>query len=262
VIGSLRAEWTKARTMPSTVWLVLGAVVVTAAIGAAVTAAVNVRECPTPSTCFEDTPLLSLTGVRAGQVLVLVFAVLAMSNEYGTGMMPTTLTAIPSRLAVLFGKVGVVTGITLGAAAAGVLAAILVGRNVLPGNGFTPANGYPPLSLGDGTTLRAAGGSVLYLGLIAILSLGVAAIVRDTAGAITTVLVLLFLAPAVLTFVSNPVWHHRLQRYTPMNAGLTIQATRDLAALPITPWGGLGVLAAYAGGALLLGALALCLRDA
>jgi hypothetical protein len=64
------------------------------------------------------------------------------------------------------------------------------------------------------------------------------------------------------TTVTNPVWLHRLERYTPMNAGLTIQATTGLRSLAITAWAGLGVLAVWAAGALLAGGFLLRLRDA
>jgi len=103
---------------------------------------------------------------------------------------------------------------------------------------------------------------VLYLALIALLSLGVAVIVRDSAVAIGTVLALLYLFPIVLAFIGNEHWQHRLERWTPTIAGLTIQDTTGLRSLPITPWAGLGVLAIWAGAALLAGTLALRLRDA
>ena len=104
--------------------------------------------------------------------------------------------------------------------------------------------------------------SVLYLALIALLSLGVAALVRDPAAAIGVVLGLLYLAPIAAGLITDRHWHNRVERYSPMPAGLTIQATRDLHSLPISPWGGLGVLAAWAAAALLAGWLALALRDA
>jgi len=62
--------------------------------------------------------------------------------------------------------------------------------------------------------------------------------------------------------VLNPAWQHRIARWAPMNAGLAIQATRNLGTLPIRPWAGLGVLAAWTAVALLAGALLLRLRDA
>jgi ABC-2 type transport system permease protein len=149
--------------------------------------------------------------------------------------------------------------------AAGAIAAggsVLAGRILLPGHGFTVARGFPLESLADGPTLRAAAGSVLYLVLIALLSLGIATIIRDSAAAIGVVLGLLYLSPILIGVVTDPVWQHRLQRYAPMNAGLTIQDTVGLRSLPISPWGGLGVLAAWAAAALLAGALLLRWRDA
>jgi ABC-2 type transport system permease protein len=131
-----------------------------------------------------------------------------------------------------------------------------------PGHGFTAARGFPLESLADGPTLRAAAGSVLYLALVALLSLGIATLVRESAAAIGVVLGLLYLSPIILGVVTDPVWSHRLERYAPMSAGLTIQDTTGLRSLPISPWGGLGVLAAWAAAALLAGGLLLRWRDA
>ena len=143
----------------------------------------------------------------------------------------------------------------------GVLGSLVAGRATLPGNGFTRANGYEPLSLADGPTLRAAVGTVLYLALVALLSLGVATAVRGTAGAITGVLTLLYAFPIVAQLVSDPRWQQRLERYGPMEAGLSVQHTMRLDELPIGPWPGLGVLATYAGVALLSGMTLFQLRD-
>jgi ABC-2 type transport system permease protein len=102
---------------------------------------------------------------------------------------------------------------------------------------------------------------VLYLGLIALLSTGVAAIVRDPAVAIGAVLAVLYVFPIIAAFIGNPAWHDRIERYSPM-AGLNIQAAAGLRGLPITPWAGLAALTVWAGVALLGGALVLQFRDA
>ena len=106
------------------------------------------------------------------------------------------------------------------------------------------------MSLGDSATLRASAGTVLYLCLIALLSLGVALIVRNTGAAIATVLSLLFVFPILGTLVTEPRWREWLTEWAPMSAGLAVQATRGLDAMPVGPWQGLAVLAAYAGAAL------------
>jgi ABC-2 type transport system permease protein len=254
---ALHAEWTKLRTLASTYWLLLAVAVCTVGVSIAVLAASSYQ-----AGSYQDTPKLSLTGIDLGQVVVAVLAVLVISNEYSTGTMSITLTAMPRRLVVLAAKAVTLTGLV---AAVGVIAvggSLLAGRIILPGNGFTLAHGYPVLSLGHGPTLRAAVGSVLYLVLISLLSLGVATAVRESATAIGVVLGLLYLFPFLAQVVSNPAWHRHLEQIGPMTAGLAIQATTNLQSLPISPWAGLGVLAAWSVGALLIGGLLLNVRDA
>ena len=255
---ALHAEWTKLRTLPGTGWLLVAAAALTIAVSTAADAA---STCPSGG-CQADPAKLSLTGVQVGQAVVAIIAVLAMSNEYGTGMIRVTLTAMPRRWSVLAAKAALVGGLALAAGALAVLGSVLAGRLILPGHGFTAAHGFAPLSLGDGSVLRAACGSVLYLALIALLALGIATVVRDSAVAIGLVLGLLYLFPIVGTVVGNQHWERHLEQIGPMTAGLYIQVTVGVHALPLAPWQGLGVLAAWSLGALLLGALALCLRDA
>jgi ABC-2 type transport system permease protein len=256
----LHAEWTKLRTVSGPAWLLAGLIVLIVAVDAAATAA---AKCPSGTACTVDTPKLSLTGIEFGQAVVAILAVLVISGEYSTGMIRITLTAMPRRSAVLAAKAVIVAGLVLAAGTIAVGGSLLAGRVILPGDGFTPGRGFPLLSLADGPTLRAAAGSVLYLALIALLSLGIATAVRDSAVAIGVVLGLLYLSPIILSVVAgDPVWTHRLERYAPMSAGLTIQDTTGLRGLPISPWGGLGVLAAWAAVAMLAGGLVLRLRDA
>ena len=103
---------------------------------------------------------------------------------------------------------------------------------------------------------------MLYLCLIALLSLGVALVVRHTGAAIATALGLLFVFPVIATLVTEPRWREWLTEWAPMSAGLAVQATRGLDAAPVGPWQGLGVLAAYTVAALALGGVALEVRDA
>lgn len=255
---ALHAEWTKLRTLPGSGPLLLALVALTPALSAAAAATVS---CP-PAGCNHDAAKLSLMGVQAGQAVVAILAVLAITGEYGTGMIRTTLAAMPRRATVLAAKAVLLTGLTLAAGTVAVLGCLLAGRLILPGNGFTPENGFPPLSLADGPTLRAAAGSVLYLALVALLSLGLAAAVRDSATAVGVVFGLLYVLAAVPFLVGDPDWQRLLWRISPMNAGLAIQATEHLATLPLSPWAGLGVLAAWATAALLAGGLLLRVRDA
>ncbi|MEV0719788.1 ABC transporter permease [Asanoa sp. NPDC050611] len=255
---ALHAEWTKLRTVAGPYWLVATAAVLTAGLSAATAAAVTCAA----AGCGVDAPRITLTGVQLGQAVVAVLAVMVVGDEYRTGMIRTTLAAMPSRSAVLAAKGVVVAGATLVAAVPGVLGAWLAGRLILPGRGFTAAHGYPPLSLTDGATFRAVAGSVLYLTLVALLSLGLAAAVRDAPTGVGVVLGVLYLAPILASIVTDPDWERRLRQLTPSTAGLSVQHTLDVASLPIGPWPGLGVLALWSAGALLLGGLLLRLRDA
>jgi ABC-2 type transport system permease protein len=252
-VRALHAEWTKLRTVPSTAWLVLATVFGAVALGAGGSASVQVDQCP-PEGCFEDTTRLSLLGVHAGQLLVAVLAVLAVGSEYASGQIRTTLTAVPGRLRAVGAKAAVVTGTALAAGAPAVLASLAVARLILPRNGFTPD------SLSAEPTLRATVGTMLYLGLVALLSLGVALLVRDTAVALTVVVAVLYLVPFLAQFVRPRVAEVMLT-YSPMTAGLAIQNTRHLDLALIGPWTGLGVLAVWAGGALTAGVVRFLASD-
>ena len=208
-----------------------------------------------PEGCAADPVKLSLTGVWLGQAVVVVLAVLPMTDEFATGMLRSTLAASPHRLRVLLAKAGVLTAAVLAAGALGVAGSLLAAR-ILMADPLVPA-----LSLSADGTLRAAAGTVLYLGLVGLLALGLGTVLRDTAGAITVVLTLLYGWPVVASFVSDPEWYERIQQAGP-TAGMAIQATTGLRDLPIGPWPGLGVLALYAAGALLLGGFLLRTRDA
>ncbi|HEY1618404.1 MAG TPA: ABC transporter permease [Streptosporangiaceae bacterium] len=256
-MSAVHAEWTKLRTLTGTPWLLLAIIALTVTAGGGAAAATTCQA----AGCGLDPAKTALTGIELSQAVVAILAVLAVSSEYSTGMIAVTLTAMPGRISVLAAKAVVVTGLVLAAGAAGVLASVLAGRLILPGHGFTSAHGYPPLSLGSGPDLRAAAGSVLYLALIALLALGTATAVRDSAVSIGAVLGLLYLFPVVASALS-PHWSRFLQQVGPMSAGLGIQATIGLRGLPLSPWQGLGVLALWATAALLAGGLLLRLRDA
>jgi ABC-2 type transport system permease protein len=241
-VTTLHAEWTKVRTVPGTVWLLVGVVALTVSLGALAAGAMPAGGDPAKS---------ALTGVVLGQAIVVLLGVGTISGEYGTGMITTTFTALPQRLEVLAAKAFVVTGLVLAAGVVAVLGSVLVGDALLP-------DGLPL----TGPVVRAAAGSVLYLTLIALLGVGLAALVRDAAAAAGLVLGLLYLTPIIVALVSDPTWHDRLRTWSPMTAGLAIQSTVDVEAQPVAPWPGLGVLALWAAGALVAGGLSLRLRDA
>ena len=256
-MNAVHAEWTKLRTVAGPGWLLLAAVALTVAVGAL---AANAVRCPAGS-CQIDPAKVSLTGIDLGQAVVAIVAVTAVSGEYSTGMIRLTLTATPRRWQVLAAKAATAGTATLAAGAVAVLASVLAGSLLLSRHGINPGHGYEAVAL-SGPVLRAAAGSVLYLVLIALLGLGVAAAVRDSAVAIGLVLALLYLFPIIVGAVGSPTWQRHLDQVSPMTAGLYIQATTNLRSLPLAPWQGLGVLAAWAASAMLAGGALLRYRDA
>jgi len=261
--GALHAEWTKLRTLASTWWLLAAAAAITAAVSAAAAAGAGCGPLGcAPALTGADPAKISLTGVDVGQVVVALLAALTVGGEYGNGMIRVTLAATPRRLVMLAAKAAVVTGWAITAGTVAVLGSVLAGRLILPGRGLSAANGYLLVSLGNGPVLRAALGSVLYLALIALLAVGVTTAVRDSAAGIGLVLGLLYLFPIVAAVIPDHVLARHLVQVAPMTAGLYIQVTAGLQALPLAPWQGLGVLALWTLGALIAGAVVLRLRDA
>lgn len=253
---ALHAEWTKFRTVAGPAWLLVSAVALTAAVGAGVASATRC----TSAACGYDPAKVSLAGIYLGQAVVAIAGVLAISNEYSSRMITVSLAAVPRRLTLLSAKAAVLTGPVLVSSALAVGFSALAGWLILPGHGFTAANGFT--SLTAGADLRAVLGSVLYLTLIALFSLGVATAVRDPAAAIGVVLGALYLFPIISSLLPDATIKRHLEQIGPMSAGLDIQTTIGVRGLPLTPWQGLGVVALWAAGALLAGALVLRFRDA
>lgn len=259
------AEWTKLRTVPSTAWSLLAVVGLTVGLSALVTAATEpLTGCGNDTPCVKDTTLLSLSGVTLGQIAVILLGVLTVSTEYDAMMIRSTLAAQPRRGIVFTAKAIVVTVAILASGLVSVFGALITGRLMLSGNGFTAAHGYPPVSLADDPTLRASIGTVLYFGLVGLLSLGIAATLRHAATAVTTAMAVLYIPVLVVLIVPlSPHVLDRVERYSPMPAGLAVRTTVELPdPAPIGPWAGLGVLAAYAGAGLVLGLTLFKTRDA
>jgi ABC-2 type transport system permease protein len=235
---ALHAEWTKLRTSPGILALLAAAIAGTVGISAAAAA------CSGPG-CGPDLPKLSLTGVQLGQAIVAILAVLAIGNEYSSGMITVTLTAMPRRSRLLAAKAVVVAAVVTATAAVAVAGCLLIGRLLLPAHELV---------------LRPAVGSVLYLVLIGLLSLGTATAVRNPAAAIGVILAVLYALPIIAGAITDPTWQQHLQWIGPASAGLAVQATTGDPV--VGPWQGLGVLALWAIGALLVGGAVLNHRDA
>ena len=260
---ALASEWTKLRSVRSTRWSLLATVALSITASGLICASSSTDSClPGTKGCDDDLVGLSLGGVYLGQMAVVVLAVTAIGSEYATKMIRTTLTATPRRRAVLSAKAAVVAVLVLGVGLVTSVTSFYVGQALLSGGGYTAAAGYPTPALGDGPTLRAVVGSGLYLAVLALFSLGIAAILRHTAAAIATVLGLLWF-PIIPISVLPPDVGLQVAKFCPMTAGLAIQRTVERAdSVPIAPVAGFGVFCAYACAALIGAMWQIKARDA
>lgn len=194
---------------------------------------------------------VSLAGVQLAQLAIGVLGVLAITAEYSTGMIRASMTAVPRRLPVLWGK-GVVYGlVTLALMTPAVVIAFFVSQAILSGRHIDIAFTAPGVP-------RAVLGAALYLTVIGLFGLGLGAIVRNTAGGIATFAGLMFVLPPLMNVLPSS-WNAAASPYLPLQAGEAIMRLQRGGELP--PWTGLGVLCAYAAAAIAIAAVLLRRRD-
>lgn len=260
IVGVVRSEWTKLRSVRSTMWTLAVTVVAVIGLGALVTflTAHNWNRGFADHVNFNPTER-SLTGLFFGEIALGVLGVLVMSAEYSTGTIRATLAAVPHRTMVLVGKVLVFGAVTVVTAEVTTFAAFELGQLLLRGT-------TPYATLGQPGVLRAVAGSGLVLAVLGLLALGLATIVRHTAGAIALFVGLLLVLPLILQAFPTSVVQ-AVMRYMPLVIAERMSATGLTARLlndgPVfSPWVGFGVLCAYAAAVLVLGAVQLTRRDA
>jgi ABC-type transport system involved in multi-copper enzyme maturation permease subunit len=259
---SVRAEWVKLCSVRSTTWALLALAGVSLLFSALATWESETQGGSPGRPGDNDIVLDSLSGIWFGQIAAAVIGVLAITSEYSSGLIRTTLAAMPRRRRVLAAKTAVVASVVGVAGLVASLACFFVGQALLRSNGFTYENGYPAASLADGATLRAVVGSATYLALLALFALGVGAVLRHTAGAITVVLALILGPVIAISFLPESV-ADVVERSALLAAGLSIQQTVERPDnLPLGPWEGLGVVGAYAAVALLGAFWLIARRDA
>jgi ABC-2 type transport system permease protein len=172
--------------------------------------------------------------------------VFAIAAEHSTGTIRATLAANPRRGQVLGAKVALLGPVVLAVGLIATAGAFLVGQPILHGNGYTAANGYDVVSLAEGPALRSVLNVAIYMALIGLLSLGVGAIVRHSAGAMAIVFTLLFGPFIIAAMVPESTWR-AIMGHAP-TAGLSGQEH----GAPSSPWIGLVVTGMWAAGALLI----------
>jgi ABC-2 type transport system permease protein len=251
-----RSEWTKLRTVRSTMWSLMVTVLITVGLGALFCFARVSRwdRLDAGERLHFDPTGFSLNGVFLAQLAIGVLGVLVMSSEYATGQIRATFGAVPQRRTVLAAKVAVFTVVAfvVGLVACG--AAFGIGQVIFQSK-------RAGASITDPTVLRAVVGGALYLAVMGAFGVGLATVVRRTAGAIATLVGLMLVLPILVNFLPSP-WNDDIGKYLPNQAGGAIFQVIPRSANTLAPWVGIAVFAAYAAISLIAGAILLTTRDA
>ncbi|MFB8271070.1 MULTISPECIES: ABC transporter permease [unclassified Streptomyces] len=250
----LRSEWTKIRSVASTVWTLGLAAVLTIALGVLISilSRNEFNNMNTRDRLSFDPTFISFAGMSLGQLAMIVFGVLVVSNEYSTGMIRTSLAAVPQRGTFLFGKVAVATALAFVVGLATSFIAFFLGQAIL---------GAHRAQIGDPGVLRAVIGGGLYMTLIAMFSMGVASMLRSPMLSLGILMPFFFLISNILGNVSAT---KKIGRFLPDQAGSKIMqvVTPIDDDTPYGPWGGLGIMVIWVILALFFGYVVLKKRDA
>jgi ABC-type transport system involved in multi-copper enzyme maturation permease subunit len=257
--GVMKSEWTKIRSVRSTTWTILVTVVLTIGIGVIATATVASRWAHNPGDHLSFDPTnLSLTGLLLGQLAIGILGVLAISAEYGTGTIRSSLAGVPNRKVFPAAKAGVFAAVALVVGEIVSFGAFFIGQMLIGG-------GAPHATLAQAGVLRAVAGGGLYLAILGLLALGIGTIVRHTAGAIAAFVGVLLILP-LLTPALPQSFQNAIGKFEPANIGNAMTVTNSHlqhGSLPtFSPWVGLAVLAGYAVIALGVGGYRMARRDA
>jgi ABC-2 type transport system permease protein len=250
----LVSEWTKLRSVRSTYWTAIVAVLATIAIGALICHQweqnISIGK---DSVQGFDAALTSLNGIYLAQVAVGALGVLVISSEYGTGMIRATLGAVPQRRTMLAAKGLVFAVSTLVVGEILSFGAFAIGQAIL-------SSAHANTSLSDPGVLRATIGGGLYLTAVGLLGFGLGALIRHTAGALSAFFGVLFASTALVDLLPTD-WRNDAIKFMPANAGSQIITVfPDHGALG--PWTGFAVLSGYAFFAIAGAAILITRRDA
>jgi hypothetical protein len=248
----LLSEFTKFRSLRSTMWTLLAGVVLMIGLGAlfsSVTASQYHTFSAADKATF-DPVATSLTGVIFAVVAFGVLGVLLTGGEYSTGMIRSSLTAVPRRLPVLWGKVAVFAGSIFSVSLVASFISFFLGQAVLNSH-------HLGVSITAHDALRSVIGAALYVTVAGLIGLALGALLRNTAAGIATFAGVFFVIPLLATLLPASISDH-LAQYLPSNAGGVIWGWAAHLPNALSPWTGFALLCGYA--AILIGAGAWRLR--
>lgn len=253
--GTLHSEWTKIRSVRSTMWTLGAAIIVT--IGISVLGnwgQANHTTLSGAQLMRKDLVQRTMFGIILGQLIMVVFGAMAITSEYSTGMIRTALTAQPRRAPVFWAKLLIVSAVAF------VVGEVISFISFLIASSFWRAKGAP-LNLSSPHAMQAVIGGGLYLAGSAILAFGLGAVLRHTAGAITSGVGLLFVLTILVNFLPDN-WQNHLDKWLPFNSGGQVWATQHVRGQDLSAWTGFGVFMIYGAVVVLLGGYIFRNRDA
>jgi ABC-type transport system involved in multi-copper enzyme maturation permease subunit len=285
--GALASEFTKLRSVRSTYWTLGALFIVSVGLGIAITAgtAANFANNPGNKAGFDATQISLGAFFELGQLIIAVLGAMVITSEYSTGMIRTSLTAQPRRGVVYAAKAMVFTAVTLVISFVTAFVAFFVGQAIYSSKGVSaslfhtvtiPANANVNCNPNSGCTATFSGtdvitastvltaiiGTALFVTIVALIAFGVGSILRHTAGAIATVIALLFIVPILEQTLPND-WRWDIMRFLPDAATRVISVTvgGDNPHL-WSAWPQLGVTALWAAVLVGIGAYLFRKRDA
>ncbi|WP_327108576.1 ABC transporter permease subunit [Nonomuraea glycinis] len=235
-MNTFRAEWTKFRTVPSNLATLLVAVGLMVGLGALT--AYRAGEGHQAGGVFDATYISMYGGFLFAETVVGTLGVLVVTSEYVTGMIRTSLTVTPRRGRLLAAKVAMFAGLALVAGEVASFASFLLGQAAIG------AAGAPTAALGQPGVLRAVAGMGLIWALVGLVGVALGCLLRGTMIAVTVLVAVNFIIPIIGPRLMPEPAGEALQTYWPISAGLQVTTTVQ-AAGRLTPWAGLGVLAAF-----------------
>jgi len=236
----LRSEWTKFRSVRSTRWTLLIALVLMIGIGA-LFAAVNASQYQGFSAADRasfNPVTVSLSGTTFAVIAFGVLGVLTMSGEYGTGMIRSSLTVVPRRLPVLWGKLGVFAAVVFTTSLTASLTAFWLGQALL-------SSRHLGVSITSPGALRSVAGAALYITVCGLLGVTLGTLFRNTAAGIATFAGVFFVLPPLTSLLPSSITNH-LTQYLPEGAGSVIWGQTEGVSRALSPWTGFAVLCLYA----------------
>ncbi|GAA1627329.1 ABC transporter permease subunit [Georgenia ruanii] len=257
--GVMRGEWIKLFSLRSTWWSLGLTVALMTLIGLAGAASMGTMAVtPDGAAMLEHVHGAEFvaSGYQMAMVTVAVLGALLITGEYSTGMIRSTLAAVPTRLPVLAAKAIALTLLTVVVGVIGLALSYLVTIPFLSDHDLVP-------SLSDTQTWQVFGGTIFFLVMAALFALGIGTLLRSTAGAVTISLVVLLLLPGILQFIRID-WVQDVVNFLPMPAAMAFLSVSDTFGGNdlLTAWEGVAVVAAYAVAVLAAAAVVLRRRDA